>query len=343
MKLNLTEEEVQNLKQLHREQKDGKKRDRIKAILMLYDGYTAQEIAKVLLLNENTITGWKKRYLNRKDAIDWLANQCVGYQGKLSACEEKALESYVETSLINDSKQIQVFIRQEFGKNYSKSGVIELLHRLKFTYKQTTLIPSKHDPEKQAEFKRLYDEFIVNLKQDETCVFMDGVHPQHNTKCSHAWVKIGKEKQIKSNSGRRRLNIEGAYNPETQDIIFNDVKTISSENIIINLKKIETFYPNKATIYAICDGAGYYHSEEVKDYLKTSRIEIIKLPAYSPNLNLIERLWKLMRKKKINNFYYEKFKDFKGAVFDFLSNDSEEFKEELKQFIGYKLHLLKVS
>ena len=50
-----------------------------------------------------------------------------------------------------------------------------------------------------------------NLKEDEVLLFLDGVHPQHNTKCSRAWIKIGEEKQIKSNSGRRRLNISGAY------------------------------------------------------------------------------------------------------------------------------------
>jgi transposase len=61
-------------------------------------------------------------------------------------------------------------------------------------------------------------------------------------------------------------------------------------------------------------------------------IEFIFLPAYSPNLNLIERLWKLMRKKIINNRYYEKFKDFREAVLVFFES-SEEFKDEVRQFI----------
>ena len=91
------------------------------------------------------------------------------------------------------------------------------------------------------------------------------------------------------------------------------------------------------------DGAPYYHGEKVLDYLKTSRIEWIKLPAYSPNLNLIERLWKLMRKKAINNVYYEKYKDFKTAILAFLNDESDAFKAELRQFIGFKLHLFDSS
>ena len=101
----LTEKEVEELRQLHRSERDGKKRDRIKAILMLFRGYTAVEIAEILLIDDNTITGWKHRYLNRKDGIEWLLNRCEGYQGKLSSAEEKQVAAYVQANLINDSKQ----------------------------------------------------------------------------------------------------------------------------------------------------------------------------------------------------------------------------------------------
>ena len=88
-------------------------------------------------------------------------------------------------------------------------------------------MPAKIDPEKQAQFKSAYDEFKKNLKEDEVLLFLDGVHPQHNTKCSRAWIKIGEQKQIKSNSGRRRLNISGAYDPISQDILVREDKTIN--------------------------------------------------------------------------------------------------------------------
>ena len=105
-------------------------------------------------------------------------------------------------------------------------------------------------------------------------------------------------------------------------------------------KQIEAAYPSKASIYVIADQAPYYQNKDVKKYLETSRVELIALPTYSPNLNLIERLWKLMRKKVINNIYYEKFADFKRAILAFFSNDSLEFKTELRLFIGLDLHLL---
>lgn len=340
LKIHLTESEIKELKQFHRTLKDRKSCDRIKVILMLNEGYSSLEISRILLLDEDTITGWKKRYLERKNLTGFLFNEFQGYTGKMNESEEKTVVQFVEENLINDSRQVQKFIQEKLGKSYTVNGVIELLNRLGFRYKQTTLIPAKQNAENQKKFKEAYEEFSQNLKDDEVLLFSDGVHPQHNTKCSYAWIKIGQEKQIKSNSGRKRLNISGAYNPITQKIIFNETLTINSETIINFFKKVEAFYPNKASIYIVVDQAPSHRNKEVKKFLKTSRIELILLPTYSPNLNLIERLWKLMRKKVINNIYYEHFKDFKKAVLDFLENDSLNFKAELRQFIGLKLHLL---
>jgi transposase len=339
-KIKLSSEEKAELKRLHRTLKDRKSSDRIKAILMLDDGYSGQEIATILLLDENTITAWKTGYLARKNTTNWLFHSCKGYAGKLSECELKAVAQYVEENLISDSKQVQHFILETFEKLYSVNGVIELLNRLGFRYKQTTLVPAKHNPELQKEFKTAYDEFSQNLKEDEALFFLDAVHPQHNTSCTHAWIKVGQQKQIKSNSGRKRLNIIGAYNPFTQDIVFDEHDTINSESVIGFFHKIEISHPNKSSIFVVADQAPYFKHKAVKKYLETSRIELISLPTYSPNLNLIERLWKLMRKKIINSPYYEKFKDFKAAIFGFLKNNSPAFKQELQRFIGFKLHLL---
>jgi transposase len=61
--------------------------------------------------------------------------------------------------------------------------------------------------------------------------------------------------------------------------------------------ELEEKNPDAETIYCILDNARYYRALIVKEYLKTSKIELVFLPSYSPNLNLIERLWKFYRKK----------------------------------------------
>ncbi len=104
-------------------------------------------------------------------------------------------------------------------------------------------------------------------------------------------------------------------------------------------QKLEEQYPHAKRIIAICDNASYYRSKLVTEYLKNSRIEIKFLPPYSPNLNLIERLWRFMNTKIRNNQYYEKFVEFKTATLSFFENIST-FKEELKSLLSKKFPII---
>lgn len=125
---------------------------------------------------------------------------------------------------------------------------------------------SNFDPVKQAEFKEWYEDFEKNITDKETIVFADAVYPQHNTKICNVWVEKGKDKEIKTNSGRTRININGAYNPHTTDIIARQDDTINSKSAIKLFQDIEKFYPEKAIIYFIADNAQYNKSKVVFEY-----------------------------------------------------------------------------
>jgi transposase len=339
MKINLTDQEKIMLKALHRQLKTKSDSDKIKAILMLSDGHSQKEVSKVLLIDEDTVSSYKQKYQESQHFTDWLANEYKGYKGKLSVAEEQAVSDFVIKNTITDSKQVQVFIVEKFGKIFSIRGVIALLHRLGFTYKKTTLMPSKYDAQKQEQFKQAYEKLEAELPANEVIAFMDGVHPQHNTTCTNAWIKVGQTKIIKSNTGRSRINLNGIYNPLNQDILIHESDTINAETTIDFLKKIEEHYQNKTKIHIIVDNARYYKNKEVTSFLANSKIELMFLPPYSPNLNLIERLWKYMRKKVINNEYYESFKVFRDEILKFFEN-CKNTREAIRQFIGTKLHLL---
>ncbi len=107
-------------------------------------------------------------------------------------------------------------------------------------------------------------------------------------------------------------------------------------------EQIQKKYAYKNGIYAIADNAKYYRSKLVKKFLENSKIRLIFLPSYSPNLNLIERLWKYLRKKVINTTYYPKFEQFKIAILDFFENIDSK-KSELKQFIGVNFHIAEIE
>lgn len=339
MKIELTQAEYGELKAMHKKTKDGRERDKIKAVGMLADGYTLEQVARVLFLDCETISSWRDSFMKRKTVNDWLGYKYVSYAGKLTLSELTQVKDYVSENVISDSKQVTQFIKKTFGKNYSPSGITTVLNRLGFVYKKTTLVPSKYDPIRQAEFKKDYEELEANLGGREAILFMDGVHPQHNTTCTNAWILKGEAKEIKSNTGRQRVNLNGLYNPHTQEALAHESKTINAEAIVASLQKAEAFYKDKDTLYIVLDNAKYYRNELVTEYLKTSKCIFLFLPPYSPNLNLIERLWKFMRKKIINNKYYEKFAGFRENIDTFLKNIPNQ-RDELRQFIGTKLHLL---
>lgn len=205
----LSKKERIELITLHKKNKRAKEADKIKAMLLLDDNYSHQEVAKILLIDENTITNWKKDFLKTNNINDWLTNNYTGYQGKLNKEQLMQVEDFIENSIIQASEQVKQFIKQEFDVDYTVQGAVNLLHNIDYVYKYTRNIPSKYNSEKQEDFKDFYELLEKDLPKNQVILFTDASHPQHNTEPTKVWVKKGTEKIIKSNTGRNRVNIKG--------------------------------------------------------------------------------------------------------------------------------------
>jgi len=342
MDIPLSKDNLIALKSLHKKTKNKKQADRIKIILLFNNGYTQKEIASNILINENTVSYWIKQFKSSLTFDDWLNNNYKAYWGKLTSHQLAQLKSYIRENIIIDLKQVITYVKEQFGVSYSISGMNHLIHSLGFSFKQLSLFPTKTDIKKQQEFVSEYQEINNNLGHEDEIVFLDGVHPQHNTKAVKAWIEKGVTKYIRTNTGRNRLNLNGAYNPNNQDVIIREDNTVNAQSTIELFKQIELQYPLANIIYAFSDNAKYYKCQLTKKYLKTSKIKLIFLPPYSPNLNLIERLWKFMRKEVINTTYYPDFQSFKTAIREFFGN-IDKYKMQLKQFIGNKFQIIDVN
>ena len=148
------------------------------------------------------------------------------------------------------------------------------------------------------------------------------------------------DKEIKTNTGRARLNINGvvnAHNPT--DVVIEESTSINAQSTIALLEKLEKKNPDLEEIFVVADNARYYRNNLVKEFLERSKIKIIFLPPYSPNLNLIERLWRVLKKVVLHNKYYEKFAEFRTAILGFFKN-IKQYKSELKSLMTLKFHTL---
>ena len=332
----LTPQEVVALRQIHRQLSHRSDAYRINAIILLGTGWTQAEVGEALLLDERTIRRYVQAY--RQGGIDALLE--VRYQGSecnLSEFQIEQLDGHLQEHLYCFAYEIQQYIETTFAVTYSISGVNELLKRMDFVYKKPKHVPGKANREDQEAFVKQYRELKKKKDSGDPVYFMDAVHPQHNSTPAYGWIKKGQEAELKANCGRQRLNINGVIDIDTLKTVVQFDDTINADSTISLFKKIERKHRKAKVITLIADNARYYRSAAVKEYLRGSRIKILFLPPYSPNLNLIERLWKYFRKVVMNNRYYQTLEQFTEAAQSFFTN-IKEHRKALKTLLTENFH-----
>jgi len=151
---------------------------------------------------------------------------------------------------------------------------------------------------------------------------------------SYGWLPKGEETKLKSNTGRKRVNLSGALDADTHEIVVQEDERLNAESTIALFKKIERMNPTATTIHLILDNAGYYKGEKVREYLRTSKIDLVYLPPYAPNLNIIERLWKFFKKMVLYNRYYQTYHEFREACLKFFhKRNLKKYRRELDSIL----------
>jgi transposase len=218
------------------------------------------------------------------------------------------------------TQEVASYIQARFNVAYSVSGTTRLLHRLGFVYKKAKIIPGKADAVKQQAFLVEYKALKQNKRLEDVIYFGDGCHPHHNVIPAYGWVEKGKDHEVKSNTGRERLNLYGAVNAQNHKAVVMSEPTVNADSVIRLCEKLLNLHV-QGFVYLILDNARYQRSKKVAEFLKSHpQMQIKYLPSYSPNLNLIERLWLFFQKKMLYNHYYKDLKTFEQAALYFFNN-----------------------
>ena len=339
--LTLTEAQTNELRRAHRSATNKRDADRIKAVYLLSRGKSAREIAEVLMLDEDTVSHYRKRYESGGIA-GLLKDAYLGSQPMLSCAEIEELTKHLEGQTYLTVERIVDYVKQTYQVSYSISGMRHLLHRLKFVYKKAKAVPGKANAKLQRAYLALLEKVLAEKGEHDAHYYLDGVHPQHNTRLAYGWVKKGQDKLIKSNLGRQRINLNGALNAETLEVVIRTDDTINAQSTLKLFEALEKKHPEANTIFITLDNARYYKNKLVSTFLETSKIKLFFLPSYSLNLNLIERLWKFMRKTILYNQYYEKFGEFKTAVIRFF-DDILQHQTKLTSLLTHNFQIIDVA
>ena len=279
------------------------------------------------MLDEITIRRYKWKF--DKNGVDGLLeDRYHGRTSYLAKVQKVELTAHLKTHTYQTVKAVCGYANKTCQLEYSIDGMTHLLHRLGFVYKKTKALPGKVDLAKQEQFKAAYKNIKTGKKPEGKIYFLDATHPQHNNMPFYGWIYKGVTKTIKTNTGRGRLNLNGALNIETMDITVLSEKTINTHAMMRVILRLEEKQQN-GEIYLIIDNASYNHSYELYLFLQDHpRVHLIYLSAYSPNLNIIERLWKFFHEKHRDR-YFEKFKEFEEAALLFFEN-IHQYDKELK-------------
>jgi transposase len=145
---------------------------------------------------------------------------------------------------------------------------------------------------------------------------------------------------IRGASGRQRYNVLGAWNAMTRQLIrVSNTTRVSSDTMVELLTKIAATVTGPTTL--VLDNARYQHCAKVKEEAKRLGIDLLFLPSYSPNLNLIERLWKFTKKKALRGKHHNDFERFQNAINDCLDGLETKYKTEMESLMTLKFQTFK--
>ena len=150
------------------------------------------------------------------------------------------------------------------------------------------------------------------------------------TKIVCGWIRKGKDKPIAQIASRTRVNIMGAIELSTMKILSSHPEFVNGETTVSFLKELKLAYPKAPKIHFILDQSGYHRSQLVKDFSEKESIVLHYLPPYSPNLNPIERLWKVMNEEVRNNRVFKSAKGFRDSISKFFSDTLPKISQDLR-------------
>lgn len=339
--LELSKRTIKELQDAYKHERDRRLADRIQCIIVFAEGMVLHAVRKVMFVGVKTLKKWIETF--RTQGLEGLLTWDYGGQsGRLTDAQWADVEQELDTNFYRRAHEVAAFVRQQFGVEYSDRGMQALLRRKGYRHIKTRLVPGKVDAAKQQEQREFLQEYKAlkdELGPNDRVYHVDGVHPTHNVKNTYVWTKKGTRRRIKSHTGRKRYNLLGAYCPDDREYVdVRGTDNVNANTLQTLIDTIRTRHPEAERIILILDNARYNHARLVKEHIKGTVVELKHLPSSSPNLNLIERLWRFL-KDKVMTAYHESFDQFVDAIGAVLDN-LDAYTDELQDLMTEKFEIL---
>jgi transposase len=341
----LTAEQREEMERRRKGTLDRRIYQRLTAVLAIAAGKSREEVAELLGVSLSQLGEWLRVF--RNEGLEALCtHHHKGDPGKLTPHQVQRLKDEVATGCFRNSDQIRHWLQETFGVAYSSSGVKDLLKRIGVSYHQVTGFLWKADPDKQKAFVKKYRRQKANAHRrgagHTRRYFVDACHPVWGLNLVFScWLLVGQRLLVGMGGGRKRLNILGAYCPDDQEYL--DLRltrgNINGEQFVNLLRLLRERHPEVKRFILYLDNAAYYGKPVVEEWLKRHpEFHLEPVPPYSPNVNLIERLWRLMKEKALGR-WHQTFESMEQAVSDVLDH-LDQYREELATLMVDEFHII---
>ena len=299
--------------------------------LKVVSDYSDQQIGFITGLHANTVSRWISVY------------QQHGYEGLLSnhyGTNQSELHQHALSILDCFSRQpprsaaeAAERIREMTGVDRSVQQVRMFMkgHGLKFL--RCGHIPAKADNEQQHQWADTQLKPVIGAarKGKVHLLFLDAAHFMLAPFICSLWCTC--RLFIKAASGRNRINVLGAVHAITKKVVtLTNTTYITADTLIEFLRMLKKKFCDKP-IVIVLDNARYQHCHAVISMAESLGIRLLFLPPYSPNLNIIERMWKFTKKQILHAKYYDKPEAFHQAIESFFANINKKCKKQLTSLL----------
>jgi transposase len=331
IEIEFTEEEMQALNYERYHHPHPQVQRKMEALWLKSQKLSHEEICRLTGISPNTLRRYLREYQRR--GIEALKELNI-YQPQSELNQHTAtIEAYFREHPPASVKEAMAKIEELTGIKRSENRVREFLKSIGLAPRKVGTIPAKADPDEQETFiKEELETRLDEAKVGQRAVFfVDAAHFVLAPFLGILWSFT--RLFIKAPSGRKRLNVLGALNAVTHELITvtNDtyINAQSVCDLLWRIARLNIGVP----ITLVLDNARYQKCKIVWELAESLDIELLYLPPYSPNLNLIERLWKFVKKQCLYSKYYAEFKDFKKAITDCLNQTDTTYKQELDSLL----------
>jgi transposase len=341
IQLEFTEAEQQHLHYERYHHPHPRVQRRMEALWLKSQGVAHHEISRLTGISSTTLTSYLRAY--QKGGLEALKTVCFYRPQSELTKHQGTLEDYFRQHPPASAKQAMAIIETLTGVRRTPNRVRVFLKHMGLKCRKVGMIPAKADLAVQEAFKaNELEPRLAEAQAGQRAVFFgDAAHFVLAPFLGMLWCFT--RLFLRAPAGRKRFNVLGALNAITHELVLVTNETYITATTVCELLRQLAALHLTVPITLVLDNARYQKCQLVEALAASLQIELLYLPAYSPNLNLIERLWKFVKKTCLYSKYYANFHDFKQAISACLAQTHTTYKKELDSLLTLKFQTFKES